>query len=139
MSGYRVAMASAGLPIEEHLVREANWQIDGGLEQARCLLRLPEPPTAIFAFNDNMAIGVMQAAHEAGLSIPRDLSIVGFDDVELSSVFVPSLTTVRQPLQEMGRVAVDLLHRLIGGQTLEAARLELATRLVVRCSTAPPR
>lgn len=139
MSGYRVAMASVDLPIEEQLVREADWEIEGGYRQAQGLLRLPERPTAIFAFNDNMAVGVMRAAHEAGLDVPRDLSVVGFDDAGVSSILVPSLTTVRQPLQEMGRVAVGLLHRLIEGQTLEAARLELATRLVVRHSTAPPR
>jgi LacI family transcriptional regulator len=139
MSGYRVAMASAGLPIEPELVREGNWEIGGGYQQARCLLGLPEPPTAIFAFNDNMAVGVLQAAREAGLEVPRDLSVVGFDDVEVSSLLVPPLTTVRQPLEEMGRVAVGLLQRLIEGQALEAARLELATRLVARSSTAPPK
>jgi LacI family transcriptional regulator len=138
LSGYRAAMVAAGLSIDPQLVREADWQIEGGYEQARHLLDLPEPPTAIFALNDNMAIGVMQAAHECGLDIPHDISVVGVDDIDMSSVLAPPLTTVRQPLQEMGRVAVGLLWRLIEGQSVEATRLELATRLIVRYSTAPP-
>jgi LacI family transcriptional regulator len=139
MSGFRVAMAAAGLPLEAQLIREGDFQIEGGYQHGRCLLSLPEPPTAIFAFNDNMAVGVLQAAREAGFEVPRDLSVVGFDDVEIASLLVPPLTTVRQPLEEMGRVAVGLLQRLIEGHSLEAARLELATRLVIRSSTAPPR
>ena len=77
------------------------------------LLSLRKPPTAIFAFNDEMAVGAMRAAEERGLEIPRDLSIVGFDDVEKTQIVTPALTTVRQPLAEMGRMAVSLLTRLL--------------------------
>jgi LacI family transcriptional regulator len=86
-----------------------------------------------------MAIGAMRAALERGLELPADLSVVGFDDVEMAAIATPSLTTVAQPLEEMGRLAVDLLYRQIDGQALDANRVELSTRLVVRASTAPPR
>ena len=118
---------------------ESDFVVGGGIAAARRLLDLPEPPTAIFAFNDNLAIGAMQAAPERGLTVPDDLSVVGFDDVSLAGMVTPALTTVRQPLAEMGRMAVSLLTRLIEGQRIEALHVELATRLVVRASTAPPR
>ena len=85
-----------------------------------------------------MAIGVLRAARERGVQVPRDLSVVGFDDVEPALIASPTLTTVRQPLQEMGRVGAALLYRLLDGQPLDATRVELSTRLVVRESTAPP-
>jgi LacI family transcriptional regulator len=103
------------------------------------LLALPKPPTAIFCFNDNMAVGAMQAARARGVGIPEDLSIVGFDDLEEAEIVTPALTTIRQPLAEMGRIAVSLLMRLLDNQRLEALHVELGTRLVVRDSTAPPR
>jgi LacI family transcriptional regulator len=102
------------------------------------LLELPERPTAIFAFNDNIAIGAIQAARARGLRVPDDVSIVGFDDVEHATIVTPMLTTVRQPLAEMGRTAVSLLNRLLERQHFETLHIELATRLVVRESTAPP-
>ena len=98
-----------------------------------------EPPTAIFAFNDNVAIGALNAARRRGLTVPDDLSIVGFDDTFQSKIVWPQLTTVRQPLQELGRTGVNLLMRLLDGQRVEALRMELSTTLVVRGSTAPPR
>jgi len=120
------------------LVAVAEFEIAGGQEAAATLLDLPDPPTAIFASNDNMAIGVLQVARERGLRVPEELSVVGFDDSDRASIVTPALTTVRQPLEEMGRIAVSLLMRLIDGQRVEALRVELATRLVVRDSTAPP-
>jgi LacI family transcriptional regulator len=85
-----------------------------------------------------MAVGVLRAARERGLEVPRDLAVVGFDDVELASVTTPALTTVRQPLEELGRAGATMLYRLLDGQPLRATRIELSTRLVVRESTAPP-
>ena len=110
-----------------------------GREAGGALLDLPDPPTAIFAFSDNIAIGALRAARERGLRVPEDLSIVGFDDIEHATIVTPALTTVRQPLAEMGRTAVSLLVRLLERQRFETLHVELATRLVVRESTGPPR
>jgi LacI family transcriptional regulator len=137
--GYRAALASAGVLPDPSLEVEAIPEIAPGRAAAEYLLDLPERPTAIFAFNDNIAIGTIQAARARGLRVPDDLSVVGFDDVEHATIVTPSLTTVRQPLAEMGRTAVSLLNRLLEGQRFETLHVELATRLVVRDSTAPPR
>lgn len=139
LAGYHSALLAAGLPIQRELVRESNFSIDGGYRAASDLLALPRPPTAIFALNDNMATGALRAARERRLAVPDDLSIVGFDDVELASIAAPPLTTVSQPLQEMGRLAVTVLYRQLDGQPLDATRVELSTRLVVRQSSGPPR
>lgn len=138
IEGYQAALAASGaLPSPELLV-EGDFESPSGYEAGQRLLNLPDPPTAIFASNDNMAFGVLQAARERELSVPGQLSVVGFDDAELSQMVTPRLTTVRQPLAELGRTAVNLLMRLLDGQRVEALRVELATRLVVRDSTAPP-
>jgi LacI family transcriptional regulator len=139
IEGYHVALAAAvGLPSGE-LLAEGDFESPSGHEAAGRLLDLPEPPTAIFAANDNMAVGTLRAARERGLSVPEDLSVVGFDDAELAQIVTPALTTVRQPLAELGRTAVSLLMRMIERQNVEALRVELATRLVIRDSTGPPR
>jgi LacI family transcriptional regulator len=136
--GYLAALASAGIVPDPALERSSNFEIAGGVEAAVDLLQLPDAPTAIFAFNDNLAIGVLQAARALGLRVPGDLSVVGFDDVEHATIVTPTLTTVRQPLAEMGRTAVSLLMRILAGQRVETLRIELGTRLVVRESTGPP-
>jgi LacI family transcriptional regulator len=137
--GYRAALATAGILADPRLEVSAIPEIGPGREAARELLELDDPPTAIFAFNDNIAIGAMQEARSRGLSVPEDLSLVGFDDVEHATIVTPTLTTVRQPLAEMGRTAVSLLSRLLERQRFETLHVELATRLVVRESTSPPR
>ena len=136
--GYRAALAASGILPDPTLEREAEPEIDPGRAAAEQLLELSEPPTAIFAFNDNIAIGAIQAARARGLRVPEELSVVGFDDVEHAAIVTPALTTVRQPLAEMGRTGVSLLMRLLEGQRFETLHVELATRLVVRDSTAPP-
>jgi LacI family transcriptional regulator len=137
--GYHAALAAAGILPDPALELASDFEIGGGREQTRMLLDLPNPPTAIFAFNDNLAIGAIQAARTRGLRVPEDLSVVGFDDVELATIVTPALTTVRQPLAEMGRTAVSLLMRLLERQRFETLHVELGTRLVVRESTGPPR
>jgi LacI family transcriptional regulator len=132
-------MARAGILPDPDLIRYSDWQIRGGELAAEELLSHPDPPTAIFGFNDNVAIGALNAARKRGLRVPEDLSIVGFDDTFQSRIVWPQLTTVRQPLQELGRTGVSLLMRLLEGQRVEALRMELSTTLVVRGSTAPPR
>jgi LacI family transcriptional regulator len=137
--GYHAALASAGIAPDRRLTETGDWQIESGRGAAARLLDLEEPPTALFAFNDEMAIGAIQAARERGLRIPDDLSVVGFDDVERAFLMTPQLTTVRQPLGEMGRMAVNLLFRLLDKQRIDALRIVLATHLVKRESTAAPR
>ena len=139
IEGYHAALAASGVLPSPALVIEGDFESPSGHAAAQRLLDVPDPPTAIFASNDNMAFGVLQAARERGLSVPDDLSVMGFDDAELARIVTPRLTTVRQPLAELGRTAMSLLTRLLEGQRVEALRVELATRLVVRDSTAPPR
>jgi LacI family transcriptional regulator len=133
--GYHAALASAGIMPDPALEVASDFQVEGGIEAAGRLLDAAERPTAIFAFNDNLAIGAMHAARARGLRLPEDLSIVGFDDLEWAQHVTPALTTVRQPLAEMGRMAVSLLTRLLDNQSFEALHVELATRFIVRGST----
>jgi LacI family transcriptional regulator len=137
--GLRAALAGAGILLDPDLVVHTDWRMPWGTEAARELLSLPDPPTAIFGFNDNVAIGAMHAARERGLSVPDDLSIVGFDDTSQTEIVSPGLTSVRQPLAEMGRTGVSLLMRILEGQRVDAMRMELSTKLVIRDSTAPLR
>ena len=138
LAGYRAALAGAGLRPDPSLQVESDFEVEGGNRAAAWLLSLPDPPTAVVAFNDNLAAGAMQAARKRGFTLPRDLSIVGFDDAEHAPLVTPPLTTMRQPLAEMARMAVELLTRLLAGRPLEALKVELGTQLVVRESTAPP-
>ena len=138
LDGYRAALDSAGVPIDPDLICRGDFLIEGGLAQAHRLLRLPDPPTAIFATNDGQATGVYHAAHELRLRIPDDLSVVGFDDLPPVQWITPPLTTIRQPLTEMAAVATGMLVKLAQGEPLPQRRVELGTDLVVRGSTAPP-
>jgi LacI family transcriptional regulator len=138
LAGFRAALAGAGTLLDPDLVVHSDWRLPWGTAAAHRLLDLPDPPTAIFGFNDNVAIGALHAAHERGLRVPDELSVVGFDDTHQAVIVTPRLTSVAQPLAELGRMGVSLLVRLLEGQRLDALRIELATRLVVRDSTAPP-
>jgi DNA-binding LacI/PurR family transcriptional regulator len=138
LDGYRAALDAAGIPVDPALIRDGDFEIGGGLSSTHELLRLSKPPTAIFALNDGMAIGVYHAASQAGLRIPHDLSVVGFDDYPLDEWLVPPLTTVRQPLTDMGATAARMVLDLARGGELPSKRRELATELIVRNSTAAP-
>ncbi len=139
VDGYRAAMDAAGVPIDPNLISHGRFHVEEGIEKGRALLRLPDRPTAIFAGNDLQALGVYQAALEARLHIPEDLSVVGFDDLPVAKWVGPPLTTIRQPLVEMAVAATELVIALANGEQPTRTRLELATELVVRESTAPPR
>lgn len=136
VNGYRAAMATAGLPVPDGLVRYGDFSTTSGAAQTLAFLDLPDPPGALFVCGDTMALGTYRAAAERSVSIPQQLSIVGFDDRPESHWVTPRLTTVHQPLGEMARTAVDMLCRRIRGDTLPSHRLELATTLKVRDSTA---
>ena len=135
ISGYSAALASAGVEVDPALVRHGNFHHIGGYQAARQLFELCEPPTAIFAGSDEQAFGVAEAARATGRRIPDDLSVVGFDDLPMSRWFSPPLTTVRQPLAEMGRIAAEMLVAMIDRREPNGRQVELATELVVRSST----
>lgn len=137
LAGYRTALIQAGLPGDDDLVRGGTFGVDAGFRAAQVLLRLDDPPTAVFAASDDTAIGVLRAARERGVRVPEDLSVVGFDDLPVAAWLDPALTTVRQPLAEMGDAAVTLAHRARAGDPV-APHLELATTLVERASTTHP-
>ncbi len=129
---------SAGLPLLPHLRHASDLSVAGGNRAAQNLLSRAHMPSAIFALGTTIAVGVLQAAQERSLGVPRDLSLITFDDTGTTSITSPPLTAVRQPLQGEGRVGVDMLYRLIEGQKLDAQRIELSTELIIRGSTAPP-
>ena len=139
LDGYRSALETAGLAFDDELVLSGDFRMKAGYEQAQVLFGRRRRPTAIFAGNDLSALGVLRAARDAGLRVPDDLSVVGFDDIPLAEWSTPSLTTVRQPLIEMAAVAVRILLGSSGSDESLGRRVELATDLVVRESTAPPR
>ena len=132
-------MERAGIVHDPGLVRYGDFQHEGGFRCGGELLDLDDRPTAIFAGSDQQALGVYEAARRRGLLIPEDLSVVGFDDLPVARWLSPPLTTVRQPLIEMGRVAAEMLGHLIEGSRLRSQRMELSTDLLVRESTAAPR
>lgn len=137
LAGHRAALAEVGVLPAGELLRSVEPTAEWGYDAACELLDLPERPTALVGFNDKVAVGALRAAHERNLRVPYDVSIAGFDDIDLSRAVQPTLTTVRQPLQEMGRMAVTLLMRILAGHELETLHVELATELVVRESTGP--
>jgi DNA-binding LacI/PurR family transcriptional regulator len=137
LDGYRAALESATIAPQAR-VRFADFLVADGFRAARELLSGPEPPTAIVTGNDLQAVGVYRAARELGLRIPEDLSVVGFDDLEVASWIDPGLTTIRQPLTAMAEVATDLALDLAAGAAPARTRIEIATELVLRESTLPP-
>ena len=135
-AGFEEAMASAGLEVDEALVRPGSYTFESGVSAGQALVELENRPTAIFACNDEMAIGAMIAARRSGLLIPEDVSIVGFDDTPLSSHVWPSLTTVRWPIVDMARTAAK---KLISPDDAEAnATWLLPSALIERSSVVPP-
>jgi LacI family transcriptional regulator len=138
MVGHRAALAAAGTLLLPERIRYVHPTIEDGRRAAGSLLDGPNRPTAIVCFNDKVAVGTYHAARERGLTVPTDLSVTGFDDIDLSGAIDPPLTTVRQPLQEMGRIAVTQLMRVLNGHRPEALHLELATQLIIRGSTTQP-
>jgi LacI family transcriptional regulator len=138
--GYLAAMKAHGLPVSEGLVRQGDFTFQSGIVEAKALLALPDRPTAIFASNDDMALGCVAAIAEAGLMTPGDVSVAGFDDSPSSRFSRPQLTTVRQPVAEMSSVAAKLLiARAKTNETAERPEdILLPFELIHRASTAPP-
>lgn len=138
LDGYRAALDVAGAETDDALVRQGDFSHESGFAQGTALLDLDRPPTAVFASSDQMALGVYEAARQHGLRVPDDLSVVGFDDLPQARWSPPPLTTVRQPLAEMGLAAARTLLQLVQGESPDVLRVELATHLVIRHSSAPP-
>lgn len=137
-AGYRQALDEADLPFRPELVVHGDGKPEGGREAMRRLLGLAEPPTAVFCYNDMSAVGALRAIREAGMRVPDDFSLVGFDDLYIAQYTDPPLTTVRQPKQYMGRLAMETLLSLLTGAGSQS-RITVPGELIVRESTAPPR
>ena len=139
LAGYRSALEDARVPHDPGLVTGGGFSYEAGFAGAQELLELEDPPTALFAASDEAALGAFEAARQAGLRVPEDLSVVGFDDTLLARWASPKLTTVRQPLHAMGEMAVERAITLLAGGSRRVHPLQLQTSLVERSSTAAPR
>jgi LacI family repressor for deo operon, udp, cdd, tsx, nupC, and nupG len=138
LAGYRAALAAAGLPFDESIVWQGAFRFDAGVEVAKRFLAHPDPPTAIFSSNDEMALGFVRAVKDAGLRVPDDVSVAGFDDIEFARYFDPALTTMHQPRAELGRLAAENMVARMAGKSASPFRTQLKCTLVVRDSTAAP-
>jgi len=137
LAGYRAALRTHHVPYTEELVYEGTFFQPDGFTGALALLDLPEPPTAIFASNDVMAMGAMDAIRQRGLRIPDDIAVLGFDDIPQAELVRPALTTIQQPLEKMGRVATQMLLDLLEAPESKIQRIELPTKLIIRDSCCP--
>jgi len=137
MQGYREGLDCAGLPFVPELVVHGDSRPEEAIVAMDKLLALDDPPTAVFCYNDMTALGVLRSMHIHGVRVPEDISIVGFDDLFIASYTQPQLTTVRQPMRKMGRMAMESLLKLMSGQT-SAESVKVPAELIVRESTAPP-
>jgi LacI family transcriptional regulator len=139
LDGYRAGLEAAELAVDPALIVQGDFYHESGYKGAAALLELRPRPTAIFASSDQMALGAYEAVRRRGLRVPDDVSIIGFDDLPEVRWSSPPLTTVRQPLSEMGALAARTLLKLAGGERIESLRFELPTQLVVRDSSGPVR
>lgn len=138
LEGYRSALRTNHILENPDLIYEGEYTQPSGYAGATALLDLDEIPTAIFASNDAMAMGAMDAVRNRGLRVPEDISILGFDDVPQSAMVRPALTTVRQPLEQMGRVAIQMLQDILKNPEKEVDQMRLPTELIIRDSAQPP-
>jgi LacI family transcriptional regulator len=134
LKAYDDSLIEAGIALDPTLVIEGDYTTPTGYEAARRLLNLPDPPTAIFAANDQSALGAMAAIKEAGLGVPQDISVIGFDNIPEASISIPALTTVDQSVFEMGYIATEVLFNLIEGKPLNTDLYKVQTQLVIRDS-----
>jgi DNA-binding LacI/PurR family transcriptional regulator len=139
LHGYRAALEEAGIAYDPVIVRSTDFDFDEALVASLQVMASAEPPTAIFAASDAQALGVLEAARQYGLSVPRDLAVMSFDDTLVAAMACPPLSAVRQPFEELGHEATRVLLQLAEGRLPASLRVELATELVLRTSTAAPR
>lgn len=136
--GYLKAMNDAGLHPNENMTVRGDYSIESGHAACRALFSQSNPPTAIFCSNDEMAMGAINELRTLNLSVPEDVSVVGFDDIVFAGAFHPPLTTIRQPRQEIGRTSMRLLSDLLAGRPIPNQPVIIPTELMIRQSTAPP-
>ena len=134
LEGYQLAMARAGIAVEEGFIITSDFEFSGGLKAMQALLALPALPQAVFVGNDAMAVGVYQALHQAGLRVPQDIAVVGYDDIELARYMTPPLTTIHQPKDELGELAIDVLIHRMANPAQAQQRVQLTPELIVRGS-----
>lgn len=139
LRGYREALTGAGLPFDPQLAVSGDYLEASGAAAMARLLELEERPTAVFATSDLMAIGALQTLRRAGLSVPEDISLVGFDDIEPSRWISPALTTVRQPLRQMGEIGARKILKVLSGEEPDVTRIVLHCDLIIRESSGPAR
>ncbi len=132
VTGYKQALLDAHIPVYDHLMRQGNFHPSSGWQATLDLLTLPEKPTAIFACNDLMAMGVLRAAAECGVRVPQELAVMGYDDIELSSYTTPALSTVRQPKAEIGQTAVRMVLERIQNKDIPPRRELHPAQVIVR-------
>lgn len=137
-AGYRRALTDAGIPIDPSLIGVGRYELEATRESARIMLSGDARPTAVFAANDLSAIAVIDVAHQLGLRVPADLSVVGFDDVPEATRRALPLTTIQQPMRRLGAVAAEMVFTLLSGGEIDEMNVILPTRLVVRATTAAP-
>lgn len=133
--GYKKCLKDHCIPYDPNIVSQTEYSLSNGLKGIKLLLSMKNPPTAVFCSNDYLALGAMEGARELGLKLPEDLSIVGFDDMEMSSFVTPRLTTINQPAYEMGKIGADVLLNQIGNKSHRPVHKILKTNLVIREST----
>ncbi len=133
-AGYQNGLTKNGIELDETLVFRGNYSYEAGIQGAEYYLELANPPTAIICANDSMALGAMGKLHQAGLNIPRDISIIGFDDIEVASQIMPPLTTIAAPIEEIARLSFSMLEHLIQGKQLDNKHIALPAHLVIRQS-----
>lgn len=138
MHGYRAALGEAGISVDDDLIFDGRYTFGSGFDAAEKILRLSDPPTAVFALSDRMALGAIRAFETHGVRVPGAISVIGFDNSPGTELMTPALTTIAQPLTDMGRLAVRTLNDISAGHPATSRKVKLATGLVIRSSTAPP-
>nr|WP_241264140.1 LacI family DNA-binding transcriptional regulator [Bowmanella dokdonensis] len=137
LDGYHQAMDEAGLQVDPQWIVAGDYSTDSGMAAMEKLLKLRQRPTAVFCFNDDMAIGALNVLHQYGFAIPQDISVMGFDDIRYAALMRPALTTIHQPLEDIGRAAMQLLLEQLNGRQPKNNYVELPFELIVRQSTGP--
>jgi LacI family transcriptional regulator len=132
LAGYKDELATQNLEFDPALIQPGDWEAEGGYEASRNLLSLAEPPTAIFAANDLMALGAINAIQDAGLKVPEDMAVVGYDNRDFTRIFRPRITTVSMPTYEMGRKAAELLVKHVATGHAEMDEIKIPGQLFVR-------